>query len=157
MSPVITIKRVFALILLLAFFMPLSQCTTYDPNNEEAAPIINIDYGYSNKQILSLDMAISIAAFSWPMFLQLLIAIRKALNISIWYKSLELVCCLGTAYMLFIINIFGKPLYGSYIAVIALGFYGLLTIFECYQILVVKKHNKKLNTDSGASAPPPVS
>jgi len=119
--------------------MPLSQCTIYDPNNEEAAPIINIEYGYSNRQILSLDMVISFAAFSWPMFLQLILAIRKTLNISILYKSLELVCCLGTAYMLFLINIFGKPLYGSYIAVIALGSYGLLTIYECYKILLAKK------------------
>lgn len=154
MSVIFNFKRISALVLLLAFFMPLSQCSGPQKENSSEPPEISIKYAYSHDSIISISMLASVAAFFWPSLIILLVAFIKALNFSLILKLTEIVFCCGTAYMLVALNIFGSPLYGSYVAMLSIAIYGLITLYESFLLIRTKKHNKSSNQTGAKDAPP---
>ena len=140
MSTVFNFKRISAVVLLLAFFMPLSECSGPIEENSNKPPEIIVKYAYSQDTEAPLALVANIAAFFWPILIVVLLTFKKALNSSLLLKCIELLFCLGTGYMLVVLNIFGKPLYGSYVAAIATSVYGILTLYESYLIFRMKKH-----------------
>lgn len=143
MTTLFNIKRLSAVVLMLAFFMPLSQCSAPQKENSKEPPEIIVKYAYSQNTESPLATLASVAAFFWPALLAVVFTIKKVLSSRILFKLLELIFCLGTGYMLVMLNIFGKPLYGSYVATSAISIYGLLTLYEIFVIIRVKKHKKQ--------------
>jgi len=150
----LNIKRLSALVLVMAFFMPLSQCTHSSSLNQSQPPTTTVKYAYSHTNKLSFEMAASVASFFWPLMFISLTSIKKTLNTNLYFKSFEFIACLGSAYMLLLLNIFGKLLYGSYFAISALTVYGLLTLYEGIMVFRTKRHNNALKRDSAKNAAP---
>ena len=49
-----------------------------------------------------------------------------------------------------------EPWHGLYVGLLYSGFLAYIFAYCLISIIKTKKHNKKLNSDSGADAPPPV-
>lgn len=154
MSTVFSIKCISAVVLLLAFFMPLSQCSGPIEENSDKPPEIIVKYAYSVDTMSPLALVANIGAFFWPILMVVLLTFKRALSSSLLIKFIELLFCFGTGYMLVVLNIFGKPLYGSYVAALAISIYGILTLYEIYIIFRVRKHNKPLNQIGAKNTPP---
>lgn len=145
MNAIFNIKRLSAVVLMFAFFMPLSQCSALRKESSNSAPEVIIKYAYTQDKNSPLELYVNIAVFFWPILMVVLFSYKKPLRSFLLIKFLELLFCIGTGYMLVTLNIFGKPLYGSYVACFAISLYGLLTLGESCEIIVSRKRIRLLS------------
>lgn len=143
MNTTIKLKRISAIVLLLAFFMPLSQCSSIQTEGSAEPPKTTIFYAYSHDNKISTIMLLSVIAFLWPSLSILLVAYRKTLNSSLIFKLSELLFCIGTAYILVGLTLFGDLLYGSYVAGLSILTYALITLYESF-LIIRDKYNKRV-------------
>ena len=72
------LKRGSAILLLISFFLPLSQCTKIDAH-ENSTPIYESYSAYSFYEWPSIDSSIALLLFSWPVIGQLIALSRRLL------------------------------------------------------------------------------
>jgi hypothetical protein len=146
------IKRVAALILFAAFFLPLSQCTVKESiTTDESAGIASsssavvastvlpspkeerkVQYAYSAYTFSEAGAFATYIAFLWPSLLELAALFFPGLKRSWRIAMFEMVFCLGSAYMVFTLTMFGVLMYGGYLAWGAICSYFLTTFVELY-------------------------
>ena len=128
----IAAKRLAAIALLAALFLPLSRCTLeeHDPQTKATKQTVSVTYAYSGHSWPSVDALADYAAFLWPLLLAVARMIRPGLNQRWSVQLLELALCLGSAFILFRLTIGGEWLYGAYIAAAAIAAYFTTVLAE---------------------------
>lgn len=129
---IVKLKRLTAVLMLIAFFLPMSHCavepTTTDSNVIEQK--VAVTYAYSANEWPSLEAVATYGAFIWPLALIATgLLWRRAENKWV-IPLLEILLSAGSAYILLMLTIFREPLYGWYIASISLGVYFIATLTE---------------------------
>ncbi len=118
------IKRIASVILIVAFFMPLSQCSvSTPPTNDPQESKMEITYAYSAYQWPSAWSIVALLAFFWPFLFSFYWHGKSKMIINI----IELLLCVGTGFMLFTLTYMGGLLMGAYIAIASLTVYSLAT------------------------------
>ena len=132
LTTTIAIKRLAAIFLLVAFFLPLSQCTVEERNPETKATELKVivNYAYSGNGWPSADTLPTYAAFLWPLALSLASLVWPSLNQKWTIGVLELLLCAGSGFMLFALTYFGTLRYGVYVAGGSIGLYFVTTSVE---------------------------
>lgn len=129
------VKKIAAVFLLAALFLPLSQCTVTKPipGTHEVKQETITTYAYPSKEWLSVDAIAVYVAFLWPAIFVMTSFMWPALNKKAIVGVLELLLCFGSGYVLLLFT-FGKSLlYGGYIAWVAIGTYCITT---CIQVVI---------------------
>jgi hypothetical protein len=135
------LKRLAAVGFLIAFFLPLSQCTTSEKNIGEKPPAQNSQSAKMTQSdgiiyaarmdkgntLLTLTNGI---AFFWPVLFMLLVFFRPEVEQSLSIRLSEILLCLGSAFILLRLTSFGTLLPGGYLGWIALGVYSTITLFN---------------------------
>jgi hypothetical protein len=135
------LKRLAAVGLLIAFFLPLSQCSTPEQNISEkpstqsaqAAKVAQsngITYAARTDKDDILLTLINGFAFFWPVLFTLLAFLRPEVEQSLSIRLSEILLCLGSAFILLRLTSFGTLLAGGYLAWCALGVYFAITLFN---------------------------
>jgi len=128
--------------------MPLSQCMVA-PTTQSGEKVSKTKdrYAYSNKEIVSLEMLVTVIAFIWPLLLLIATYFYSFLNRKVLFKVVELILCCGSAYALVSLVYFGVVLYGGYIAGVSVVLFFLITVYELYNLTLgnyIEKHNKSV-------------
>lgn len=147
MKLISTVKSMSSVALMLAFFMPLSQCSIRSDKISDKPPEtkIFVKYAYSRDSNSLLILLANIGAFFWPVLASVILFYKSAVNLSLITKLLEIFLCFGTGYMLVVLNIFGEPLYGSYVAAVAIVVYFHLALYEGVKLVRGKIYNRSLD------------
>jgi hypothetical protein len=120
----VIIKRIAAVILMVAFFLPLSQCRAPTPPTNDAQELkMEVTYAYSAYQWPGAESFAAFFAFFWPVMFSFLGRVKSKLLIN----SIELLLCVGTGFMLFALTYMGSLLLGAYVAIALLVVYSLAT------------------------------
>jgi hypothetical protein len=132
LSTAIVIKRLAAIVLVVAFFLPLSQCTVEEQNPETRATELKVivNYAYAHDNWRSLDALATYAAFLWPLTLVIAGLVWPNLNQKLTIGVLELVFCAGSGFVLFALTFIGTLRYGAYLAGVSIGLYFVTTLVE---------------------------
>ncbi|MFZ6800452.1 hypothetical protein [Undibacterium sp. Di24W] len=135
------LKRLAALGLLIAFFLPLSQCSTPEQNISKDPPT----QSNQNAKVRQSDGIVFAArmdkddalltltngvAFFWPVLFTLLAFFRPEVEQSLSIRLSEILLCLGSAFILLRLTSFGTLLPGGYLGWSALGIYFAITLFN---------------------------
>nr|WP_314858457.1 hypothetical protein [uncultured Undibacterium sp.] len=141
MKILIFLKRLAAVGLLVAFFLPLSQCSTPENNISEKPPTqstqaVKVAQGdgiiyatRADKDDTLLTMTNGFAFF-WPVLFTLLAFLRPEVEQSLSIRLSEILLCLGSAFILLRLTTFGTLLPGGYLGWSALGIYFAITLFN---------------------------
>jgi hypothetical protein len=135
------LKQLAAVGLLIAFFLPLSQCTTPENNISEKPPtqstqavkvahsdgIIYATRADKDDTLLTLTNGF---AFFWPILFTLLAFLRPEVEQSLPVRISEILLCLGSAFILLRLTSFGTLLTGGYLGWSALAIYFAITLFN---------------------------
>ena len=134
------VKRTAAAFLLIALFLPLSQCTVQTPNPETKTIEVTttVTYAYSANEWPSLDALETYGAFLWPFLFSVTAWFWPRLNHKPTIPLLEALLCCGSGLMLAFFLVFGTPLYGWYIAAAAVATYFLSALAELVAYARVK-------------------
>ena len=135
------VKRLAAVILAIAFVLPLSKCTqstTSQPladessadsiNSSQNEPTVRYTYAFAEIRRDSPFTWMIPIAFFWP-----IVFVVKPLRIKSWKTKtglgiLQIILVAGSGYIIFALTIFEEPLIGTYLAAFALTAYTLATI-----------------------------
>ncbi len=132
------IKRIAAITLLCAFFLPLSQCTvSTSPGVETQQVSTEVTYVYSAYKWPSLGSFMALIAFFWPLGSFL----KSGGSASVMINSVELLLCAGTGFMLFALINIGSLLVGAYVAIASVTTYALATILQMTTLLSNNEQN----------------
>lgn len=126
------VKRTAAAFLLIALFLPLSQCTVQTPNPDTKTIEVTttVTYAYSANEWPSLDALETYGAFLWPFLLGVTTWFWPRLNHKPTVPLLEIPLCGSLGYLLAIRLFTGTPLYGWYVATIAMAAYFFAALTE---------------------------
>jgi hypothetical protein len=132
-NAIVVIKRIAALCLLVSFFLPLSQCSLAtvaefpQPVRElqsQPGKGVIVTYAYSAYSWKGWQRPAAYAAFLWPVLLSIVLTVWPALRSrGRTIAALELLLCLGSAWMVLGLTMLGEMRYGGYIAWTALLVY----------------------------------
>lgn len=138
------LKSLAAVGLLIAFFLPLSQCTTPEKNISEKLPTQSARAAQATK-VAQSDGIIYAAradkddtlltltngfAFFWPALFTLLVFLRPEVEQSLLVRLSEILLCLGSAFILLRLTSLGTLLAGGYLGWSALGIYFAIALFN---------------------------
>ena len=145
MSILPKIRLIAAIVLIVATCLPLSECSR--PSNENAPPPpatksfvqrffpqSNSDFEYAYAiGVMRFSSwqagAFALTALAWPI-LAVLFDNKVARRRCGWIiYILELLLCYGTLYWLSLFTALGRALYGTYVVVAAIAFFGGATVF----------------------------
>lgn len=133
------IKRISAAMLLIAFFLPLSKCTLHPPPEEvNQKPSVEDTYAYTAYEWPSLNAALAVLAFVWPLFFVFSSAVKPGLNQLLFINIIELFLCLGSGTMITIITYLGELMSGAYMAAISLVLYAVASVITIVKITKAK-------------------
>lgn len=129
LSATAAIKRFAAIMLLAAFFLPLSQCSAPKQNVETKVfeQEVRVTYAYTAHEWPSVEALATYAAFLWPLMFGIASLVWPNLNQKWTVGGLELLLCLGSGFMLYALTFFDSLRYGGYIAWGAIGMYFITT------------------------------
>ena len=131
LTTTIAIKRLAAIFLLVAFFLPLSQCTVAErPETKTTELEVIVTYAYSAHKWPSVNALATYAAFLWPLTLSIASLVWPRLNQKWTIGIIELLLCAGSAFILFGLTYFGALRYGAYVAGGSIGLYFITTSVE---------------------------
>ena len=144
LSTTAIIKRIAAIFLLVAFFLPLSQCTITMPNAETKAieKKTHVIYAYTAYEWPSVQSLATYAAFIWPLTFGIASLVWPSLNQKWMIGVLEMLLCVGSGFTLFGLSFLGSLQYGGYIAWGAIGIYFITTSVE-FATRIRKKWSKQ--------------
>lgn len=127
---IVRIKRVAAVFLLIAFFLPLSQCTaeTANPDTKTLERRATVTYAYAAHEWPSVDAVATYGAFIWPLVFAVTGLVRPRPGYKLTTPLLEILFSAGSGYILLTLIIFRAPLYGWYIASASIGAYFIATL-----------------------------
>ncbi len=147
----------------MCFFLPLTQCQyflvsvpEFPPEKvEEAQKKEGTNYKYQINMAKSFEAKnfgswVFLFAFVWP----LLITILQEKTKNGTFKALVIVApifCAITIYYIGYILMLGRPLYGGYIWIVAMGTFAIICVIEAIQ-LIKNKSNKALSSDAASGA-----
>jgi hypothetical protein len=94
-----------------------------------------VTYPYAAYSWPSIERAGTYAAFVWPLVITAAAAALPALEAKAPLLALEVLFCLGSAWMLFVLTMFGELRYGAYVAFGSLGAYLAALIVELIGVL----------------------
>ena len=133
MPTVERIKRLLSIVILACLFMPLSQCTSKAPPNQEGGSHINVFVPVAEVEFKDLGEIIIAGTFIWPLAA---LAVRRRFRTpvpEITINAVEVLLCAGSLYWIIeIIWLWGEIRYGG---VIALGAFTAYLIGACYVLL----------------------
>lgn len=119
------VKRVAAIALLICLFLPLSQCTTQTAYGND---YVHLKYVYNVYAWPSVDAALALAIFLWPVILMVIVVFRPRLEKNFYYCFIELILSAGSGYVLASMLIYStKILLGGYLALTSFTAYFLCT------------------------------
>lgn len=138
----IQLKRLAAICLLAALFLPLTQCTQTtqatkrEPTqlnaaqSQQAAPDqAQVYASTADRNSTTLTVA-NVLLFIWPMCFILLTWLRPQLDERFYLRHLEIFLCLFSLIFLLRLTAFGTLLSGGYLAWSALLVYSLITLLR---------------------------
>lgn len=135
----IQIKRLAAICLLAAFFLPLTQCTQATPRDaasssgqqSQTTPVSTTQvFASTADKNDPLTNAANVLLFVWPVCLMLLTLLRPQCDEHFALRHLELALCLFSIVLLLRLTAFGNLLPGGYLAWGALSTYTLITLLR---------------------------
>lgn len=141
MNTLTFLKRLAAFGLLIAFFLPLSQCSLQEKNTSEksltqtvqAAKMAQNDgiiYANRADKDGTLFTLANGFAFFWPSLFVLLTFSNSRIEQNLAVRLCEILLCLGSAVILLRLTSFGTLLVGAYLAWSSLGIYSTITLFN---------------------------
>ena len=145
-----TIRWSSAILLLVCFVLPLTQCTQksdVDVSNGKIqlkdAPVerttIYHAYDYIEKEEpLTLLIFLS---FAWPVILLLIRKFIKKQNASLLFVILEILFCAGSVFIFYNLSHMGEALFGIYLTFFALIIYFCTTVMDVR--VLIKSRGKK--------------
>ncbi len=138
------VKRIAAILLMICFVLPLSQCEK--SGKVEASPAsatgtaaanrvpdrhYEVTYAYRNVSPgKPFESAITIATFFWPLAFFLLRLKPWGPRVAVTMSLAELLLCAGSAYIVYGLVLFGELLWGGYLAYLALAVYFTAALSE---------------------------
>lgn len=135
----ILLKRLAAICLLAALFLPLTQCTQAS-KREPARQTTTHSQAASNYQTQvfastadSDSIALTVAnvfIFIWPLCLVFLTWLRPHFDENFSLRHMEVLLCLSSFIVLYRLTAFGELLPGGYLAWGALSAYSLITVLR---------------------------
>lgn len=138
-SWLIQLKRVAAICLLVAFFLPLTQCTQTTPRDQAStssqpsqATHVSAEQVFASTADKNspLQSTANALLFLWPVCFMLLTLLRPQLDEHFALRHLELALCLFSIVFLLRLTAFGSLLPGGYLAWGALFSYTLITVLR---------------------------
>lgn len=119
---------------MVAFFLPLSQCTAKQTNPVTKAIEQKVTdlYVYSGNDKVSVETLTAYAAFLWPVMLTVASLVWPRLNQSLAVGIFELLLCAGSGFELYAITYLGTLRYGAYIAGGAIGLYFIASSVDLF-------------------------
>lgn len=125
MRVVIAIKRIAAITLLVAFFLPLSQCSVREIKTPDTAsvPTVAVTYAYATYEDPLPTAVLSYAGFLWPLAFAIAGLLRSQVLRRRGVAPIEMLLCVGSGYVLYALATWGETRYGAYIAATAIGLY----------------------------------
>ncbi len=141
------LKRVAAVCLFSALFLPLTQCSpaTKPEQSQQTSVQKQVKSALDTRVFASSADSDSIALttvnifiFIWPLLLSLLTWIRPQLDEHFSLRHIEVLLSLCSFIFLYRLTAFGEPLFGAYLAWSALSAYSLITILR----LLSRTHEK---------------
>lgn len=126
----IAIKRLAAILLVLAFFLPLSQCSIkmQDPETGAIKESVTVTYAYEAAANSTTHAIAIYAAFFWPLALVVATMVWPGLHQKMSIGVLELLFCSGSLIVQVGLSMFGTPLYGGNIAFGSIALYFVATL-----------------------------
>jgi hypothetical protein len=129
------LKRIAAACLFIAFFLPLSQCSTQKEKAQvtsvqqpvKAAPSDGVNYAYSSDKDDGIFQTINAFVFIWPTIFILVLLAYPKLETYLSVQVADIALCLVSAFFLLRLTAFGELLIGGYLAWFSLGTYFLIT------------------------------
>jgi len=142
----ILIKRISSVILMLAFFLPLSQCSKLEGQSPNIHSIPVDIVAYSSYDWPSIGSSVAVAVFFWPVFLQIIVTMRpKRERNNVFPMVIEVFMCLLTATGISWLTFMGNSIrYGAWIAYSANGIYGGTLLVELVRWLRIKLASRKV-------------
>ncbi len=122
---------------MLAFFMPLSKCSTqlYQEGEEQRiSETITITYAYSAYEWPSIESTAVLLAFFWPLLLLLASARMSGLNNNFIINIGEILFSVGSVIIIIRATFLGELLYGAYVVLAALITYFIVTVLQMYKL-----------------------
>ncbi len=130
-AAIVWMKRAAALCLLVSLFLPVSQCT-YEPDPEGGIreTRVIVSYPYTAYSWPGMQRVATYAAFLWPTVLMIAGAVSPVARDRSAVAALEVLLCVGSAWMLFLLTALGELRYGAYVAIGSLAVYFSATLAE---------------------------
>lgn len=165
MKTLMIVKRIAAVCLLLAFVLPLSQCSQRQSNGSTQLPSLStqaaspsslsasaphdssLTYAYRADPNDTFFTLANYFAFIWPAIFASCLFVRPQLEQRLALRLIELVLCLVSALIILRLTGFGSLLFGGYLAWSALGLYSFTSLFAFLQ-RVAQTWNGKVKTSS---------
>ncbi len=133
-------KTAAFLLLVIAFVLPLSRCSTEGESGAEPGGY-EYYWAWSHFKADSVDSWLIILAFFWPVPFIYHASIPRARESRIWMLAAEVLLCVGSAYMIWADTFLNKLWVGGWLAYGALCIYLGFTILEL--IAVVRNRIRK--------------
>lgn len=118
-------KRISSILLMAAFFLPLSQCTVLEGHSPNSHSVPYDVAAFSSYDWPSIGSLVALTLFFWPAFLQLISVIRpQRRNDSVWPIVMEACMCLLTGAGISWLTFMGNAVrYGAWVAYTATMIY----------------------------------
>lgn len=125
MQLIIAVKRIAAIVLLLAFFLPLSQCSVMEKQSpgKASVPSVEVTYAYATYDEEFPTPVLAYVGFLWPLGFSIAGLLRPPLMRRRGAALSEMVLCVGSGYVLYVLASWGETRYGAYVAATAIGLY----------------------------------
>jgi hypothetical protein len=128
----VVVKRLAAVVLLIALFLPLSQCSKHewDPQTKASKITVTVKYAYAVSEPV-VDAAAAYGAFLWPALFACAFLLWPSLNHMWTVAMLEVVLCLASAYeLVHLVYYHDLLLYGTYVTAGAIGAYLIAVLLQ---------------------------
>jgi hypothetical protein len=125
MRLIIAVKRIAAMVLLVAFFLPLAQCTVMTTKpGKVSEPVVDVTYAYATYDEEFPTPVLAYVGFLWPLAFAIAGLLRPKLLRHRGVALIEMTLCVGSAYVLYMLVTLGGDIrYGAYVAATAIGLY----------------------------------
>ena len=128
-------KRLLAIVIMVCFFLPLSECSSSLPESDgkggTQAATPKVFVAANEVRFAHWGDAVVLAVFTWPV---LLIALRARIKARAWRMALTaaeaLLAVLSGVYLMQVIELWGHYRYGGVIVVTACALYALAALAE---------------------------
>ncbi|RKZ73873.1 MAG: hypothetical protein DRQ57_12975 [Gammaproteobacteria bacterium] len=124
------VKKTASITLAVSFFLPLSRCQGTSSDTYAYKQILSIFEASTFNLNIFLFSIIILIAFIWPVLFIFYYSYGHRSKIKSILKAIEPLLCLGTFYVLLIITMSGKLLFGGYVAFLSIMSYFISSLLE---------------------------